>query len=172
MPRSGRGFPCRTRLRTTLVPDDGGCVIENGVNLKMPLTAIYTTTTSSVAHARPGYRWSCCMALAAMSTNSCRSQPIGAGSPILAVRGGIPFDGGFAFFHRLPDRSIDEADIASRAVILADFIGAASTQYRLSRAPIAIGFSNGAIMAAALLLTRPGLLAGAILCRRRSGMTC
>ena len=87
------------------------------------------------------------------------------GSPILAVRGGIPFDGGFAFFHRLPDRSIDEADIASRAAILADFIGAASSQYGFARAPIAIGFSNGAIMAAALLLTRPGLLAAAILFR-------
>ena len=87
------------------------------------------------------------------------------GSPILVVRGGIPFDDGFAFFHRLADRSINEADIASRAVILANFIEAASTQYSLSRAPIAIGFSNGAIMAAALLLTRPGLLAGAILFR-------
>jgi phospholipase/carboxylesterase len=87
------------------------------------------------------------------------------GSPVLALRGAIPFDGGFVFFHRFPDRSIDEADMASRAVIVADFIGAASTQYRLSRAPIAIGFSNGAIMAAALLLTRPGLLAGAVLFR-------
>ena len=87
------------------------------------------------------------------------------GSPILGVRGGIPFDGGFAFFHRFPDRSIDEADIASRAVILADFIEVASTQYRLSTAPIAVGFSNGAIMTAALLLTRPRLLAGAILFR-------
>ena len=84
------------------------------------------------------------------------------GSPILAVRGGIPFDGGFAFFHRFPDRSIDEADIASRTVTLADLIEAASTQYGLSRAPIAIGFSNGAIMTAALLLTRSGLLAGAV----------
>src|SRR5690349_1907377 len=64
------------------------------------------------------------------------------GSPSLAVRGGIPFDGGYAFFQRFPDRSIDEADIASRAAILADFIEAASTQYRLPRAPIAIGFSN------------------------------
>jgi hypothetical protein len=45
------------------------------------------------------------------------------GSPVLAVRGGTPFDGGFAFFHRLPDRSIDEADVVSRAVILADLIG-------------------------------------------------
>jgi phospholipase/carboxylesterase len=87
------------------------------------------------------------------------------GSPILAVRGGIPFDGGFVFLHRLADRSIDDADITSRPVILADFIEAAGTLYRLTRAPIAIGFSDGAIMAAALLLTRPGLLAGAILFR-------
>jgi phospholipase/carboxylesterase len=85
------------------------------------------------------------------------------GSPILAVRGGIRFDGGFAFFHRFQDRSIDEADITSRAAILADFIEAASARYSFTRAPIAIGFSNGAIMAAALLLTRPGPLAGAIL---------
>ena len=85
------------------------------------------------------------------------------GSPVLTVRGGLPFDGGYAFFHRFPDRSIDEADITSRAAILADFFKVASTQYRLPRAPIAIGFSNGAIMTAAVLLMRPGLLAGAIL---------
>jgi phospholipase/carboxylesterase len=87
------------------------------------------------------------------------------GSPVLAVRGGVRFDDGYAFFHRFPDRSIDEADIASRAAILADFIEGARTRYSLTRAPIAIGFSNGAIMAAALLLTRPRLLAGAILFR-------
>jgi phospholipase/carboxylesterase len=87
------------------------------------------------------------------------------GSPILGIRGGVPFAGGFASFHRFPDRSIDEADIASRAAILADFIESARTRYSLTRAPIAIGFSNGAIMAAALLLTRPGLLAGAVLFR-------
>jgi hypothetical protein len=62
------------------------------------------------------------------------------GSPILAVRGGMAFDGGFAFFHRLADRSIDEADIASRAVILADFIRAASTQNRFARAPIRLAW--------------------------------
>jgi phospholipase/carboxylesterase len=86
-------------------------------------------------------------------------------SPILAVRGGIRFDGGYAFFHRLADRSIDETDISFRAAILVEFIEAAKTQYGHSRAPIAVGFSNGAIMAAALLLTRPGLLAGAVLFR-------
>ena len=87
------------------------------------------------------------------------------GSPVLAVRGGIPFDDGYAFFQRFPDRSIDEDDIASRAAILADFIEDARTRYSLSRTPIAIGFSNGAVMAAAVLVTRPGLLAGAVLFR-------
>jgi phospholipase/carboxylesterase len=38
-------------------------------------------------------------------------------------------------------------------------------------APIAVGFSNGAIMAAALLLTRPGLLGGAILFRPLSPLS-
>ena len=67
--------------------------------------------------------------------------------------------------------SIDEAEITARVVILADFIEGARTRYSLTRAPIAIGFSNGAIMAAALLLTRPGLLAGAILFRPLSPFT-
>jgi phospholipase/carboxylesterase len=35
---------------------------------------------------------------------------------------------------------------------------AARTRYSFTRAPVAIGFSNGAIMAAALLLTLPSLL--------------
>jgi phospholipase/carboxylesterase len=87
------------------------------------------------------------------------------GSPTLGIRGTVPIDGGFAFFHRFEDRTIDEADITARVSALADFIEAASARYSFTRAPIAIGFSNGAIMAAALLLTRPGLLAGAILFR-------
>jgi phospholipase/carboxylesterase len=74
-------------------------------------------------------------------------------------------DGGFAFFHRFPDRSVDEADISARTPILAGFIEAASTRYGFTRTAIAIGFSNGAIVAAALPLTRPSPLAGAILIR-------
>jgi phospholipase/carboxylesterase len=87
------------------------------------------------------------------------------GSPIIGVRGTVAIDGGFAFFHRFPDRTIDGADINGRTPVLADFILAASTCYGFTRAPIAIGFSNGAIMAAALLLTHPSLLAGDILLR-------
>jgi phospholipase/carboxylesterase len=87
------------------------------------------------------------------------------GSPTLGIRGTVHIDGGFAFFHRFADRTIDEADITARVSVLADFIEATGAHYSFTGAPIAIGFSNGAIMAAALLLTRPGLLAGAILFR-------
>jgi predicted esterase len=52
-------------------------------------------------------------------------------------------------------------DEGNELALLADF----SASYSFTRTPIAIGFSNGAITAAALLLTRPGLLAGAILFR-------
>jgi phospholipase/carboxylesterase len=84
------------------------------------------------------------------------------GSATLGIRGTAPIDGGFAFFHRFEDRTIDEADITARVSALRDFIEAASARYSFTRKPIAIGFSNGAIMAAALLLTRPRLLASAI----------
>ncbi len=81
------------------------------------------------------------------------------GAAVLGLRGTVEIDGGFAFFHRRPDRSLDEADIDARIPPIADFIASAG------KASIAVGFSNGAIMAAALLLTHPRLLAGAILLR-------
>jgi phospholipase/carboxylesterase len=87
------------------------------------------------------------------------------GSPTLSIRGTVSIDGGFAFFRRSEDGTIDEAVIAARASPLADFLEAASARYSFTGAPIAIGFSNGAIMVAHLLLTRPGVLAGAILFR-------
>ena len=51
-----------------------------------------------------------------------------------------------------------------RADELAGFIAAARAAYGLTT-PIALGFSNGANIAAALLLLRPDALAGAILIR-------
>lgn len=86
-------------------------------------------------------------------------------TPILGLRGTIPIEDGYAFFNRFPDRSLDEDDLNARAPVLTEFINATMIGYSLTKAPIAIGFSNGAIMAAALLLTRPSLLAGAILFR-------
>lgn len=93
------------------------------------------------------------------------AEELAPGSSVLGIRGAVAIDGGYAFFHRFPDRSIDEKDIANRMPVLAGFIAASGARYGFTRAPLCIGFSNGAIAAAALLLTRPGLLAGAILFR-------
>ena len=68
------------------------------------------------------------------------------------------------FFHRLAEGVFDEDDVRRRAHELADFVGEARESYGLA-APVAVGFSNGANIAAALLLLRPGTLAGAALLR-------
>ena len=93
------------------------------------------------------------------------AEELAPGSSTLGIRGAVAIDGGFAFFRRSPDRRIDEADIAIRAIVLADFIESCCTTYRFAGAPLGIGFSNGAIMAAALLLMRPRLFGRAILFR-------
>lgn len=89
----------------------------------------------------------------------------------LGIRGTVAIEGGYAFFHRFPDRRVDEADIKAKAPILAEFIEACRVRYHLAERPVAVGFSNGGIMAAALLLAHPGLLAGAILFRPLSPFT-
>lgn len=86
-------------------------------------------------------------------------------APKLAIRGAVTTDEGYAFFRRLPDNRVDEADIGAKAPVLAAFIETSRTTYNLTKRPLVIGFSNGAIMAAALLMTHPTLLAGAILFR-------
>src|ERR1700733_6099366 len=74
------------------------------------------------------------------------AEELAPGSPILGLRGTVDIDGGYAFFHRFPDRSIDEADIGARIPVLADFIQATLANRGIARAPVAVGFSNGAIM--------------------------
>ncbi|MGV7219741.1 alpha/beta hydrolase [Bradyrhizobium sp. UFLA05-112] len=71
-------------------------------------------------------------------------------STAVAVRGALPWEGGFAFFRRFEDRSIDERDLIARADRLADEVNQFGMDYRFPKPPIAVGFSNGAIMAAAL----------------------
>ena len=60
---------------------------------------------------------------------------------------------------------MDQTDITARTPGVANFIQDTMVGHGLAKPPIAIGLSNGAIMAAALLLTRPRLFAGAILFR-------
>lgn len=83
---------------------------------------------------------------------------------LLSPRGKVLEGGMPRFFHRLAEGVFDEEDVRRRANELADFVGEARTAYGLS-APIALGFSNGANIAAATLLLRPETLAGAVLMR-------
>jgi phospholipase/carboxylesterase len=85
-------------------------------------------------------------------------------SALLSPRGKVLEGGMPRFFRRLAEGVFDEADVKRRADELADFVGEARAAYGLP-APIALGFSNGANIAAATLLLRPEALAGAVLIR-------
>jgi phospholipase/carboxylesterase len=83
----------------------------------------------------------------------------------VAVRGSVATPEGFAHFHRRPDRSIDEEDIRRRVGPLLDLISTALDSRPGGGSPILLGFSNGAIMAAALLQQAPDLFGAAVLLR-------
>ena len=89
---------------------------------------------------------------------------IAPGSALLSPRGKVLEGGMPRFFRRLREGVFDEEDVRRRAHELADFIAEARESYGLA-APIATGFSNGANIAAAILLLRPEALAGAALLR-------
>ena len=86
------------------------------------------------------------------------------GAALLSPRGKVLEGGMPRFFKRLAEGVFDEDDVKLRANELADFVSEACEEYALP-APIALGISNGANIAAATLLLRPDALAGAVLLR-------
>jgi len=94
--------------------------------------------------------------------------PLGAmlspGAALLSPRGRVLEHGMPRFFRRLAEGVFDEDDVRRRAAELGDFVTEARQRYDLTP-PIAVGFSNGANIAAALLLLQPRVLAGAVLLR-------
>jgi phospholipase/carboxylesterase len=84
---------------------------------------------------------------------------------LIGVRGRVLEHGAPRFFRRLAEGVFDEADLVARAADLAGFAEDAFARLapRLPRA--ALGFSNGANMAAALMLLHPRLLEAAALLR-------
>ena len=92
------------------------------------------------------------------------SRMVSPGSALLSPRGKILENGMPRFFRRLTEGVFDEEDVRLRAHELADFIAEAREAYGLE-APVALGFSNGANIAAAILMLRPEALAGAALLR-------
>ena len=89
---------------------------------------------------------------------------ISPGSALLSPRGRVLEHGMPRFFRRLAEGVFDEDDVRRRAHELGGFVAEARQRYGLA-APVAVGFSNGANIAAALLLLEPDALAGAILLR-------
>lgn len=86
------------------------------------------------------------------------------GAAVLSVRGTVLENGMPRFFRRLREGVFDEDDLRRRADDLATFVETASAAYGIDLgALVAVGFSNGANIASALLLRRPGLLRGAVL---------
>ncbi len=91
-------------------------------------------------------------------------RAVAPGAALLSPRGAVLEQGRPRFFRRLAEGVFDEADVERRAHDLADFLVEAQARYGLA-APVALGFSNGANIAAALLWLRPEVLAGAVLLR-------
>lgn len=88
------------------------------------------------------------------------------GAAVLSPRGQVLEHGMPRFFRRLAEGVFDVDDLRVRAAALAEFIGAASGRYGFDAANVvAVGFSNGANIAAAVVLLHPGILRGAVLFR-------
>lgn len=84
----------------------------------------------------------------------------------LGVRGKVLENGSARFFRRLAEGVFDEEDLAFRTSELATFLEDASRHYGFdSQKLVAVGFSNGANIAASLFLRSPDALAGGILLR-------
>ncbi len=93
-------------------------------------------------------------------------QAVSPGSAILSVRGKVLENGMPRFFRRLAEGVFDQEDLKFRTQELADFIALARKDYNLGTLPIvALGYSNGANIAASLLLSSPDILQGAALLR-------
>ena len=93
-------------------------------------------------------------------------QAVSPGSAMLSPRGNVNENGAARFFARQGEGIFDPAEVRQRTLELADFVAAAASQYGFDPIKlIAVGFSNGANIAATLLLLRPVVLAGAVLLR-------
>src|SRR5437762_1870250 len=85
---------------------------------------------------------------------------------LLSPRGKVLENGMPRFFRRLAEGIFDLEDLKYRTNELADFVAAAAQHYGFAADNVvAVGYSNGANIAASMLLLRPEILSAAILFR-------
>src|SRR6266403_3470540 len=85
---------------------------------------------------------------------------------LLGPRGKVLENGMPRFFRRLAEGVFDLEDLKARTNELADFVAAAARHYKLAADHIVgVGYSNGANIAASMLLLRPEIMHAAILFR-------
>lgn len=88
------------------------------------------------------------------------------GAALVAPRGRVSENGMARFFSRTPADPFAFPDLAERIDELAAFVRTALPAHGLAGRPLlAVGYSNGANAAVALMLRHPGLLDGAVLLR-------
>jgi phospholipase/carboxylesterase/glyoxalase family protein len=93
-------------------------------------------------------------------------QELLAGAGILSPRGKVSEYGAPRFFRRLAEGVFDHEDLLFRTHELAGFVEAAADEYGFDPSRlVAVGYSNGANVAASTILLHPGLLRVAVLFR-------
>ncbi len=91
---------------------------------------------------------------------------------LLSPRGKVLESGMPRFFQRLAEGVFDLEDLRTRTHELADFVVATAQFYKIDMKKIvAVGYSNGANIAASMLLLRPEILSAAILFRAMVPLT-
>lgn len=94
------------------------------------------------------------------------------GIPVLSPRGNVSESGMNRFFRRFSEGVFDEQDVKRRAGELAAFIQQAREHLAIEDLPlVAMGYSNGANIAAALLLQEGAVVSRAILLRPMMPLT-
>jgi phospholipase/carboxylesterase len=93
-------------------------------------------------------------------------QELAPDAAFLSPRGKVSEYGAPRFFRRLAEGVFDQEDLLLRTHELAEFVEAASAEYGFDRSKlVAVGYSNGANVAASTILLHPGLLRAAVLFR-------
>lgn len=93
-------------------------------------------------------------------------ETLAPGAAFLSPRGKVSEYGAPRFFRRLAEGVFDHEDLVFRTHELAGFVEAASEEYGFDPSKVvAVGYSNGANVAASTILLHPGLLRAAVLFR-------